>query len=218
MGNCNVDDNSAYRKYSKKPSYFPDNPFVQDEYSNNNYNRNNTMDSYSINNSINENKNTTTNESNNNNNINKNNIIQNNNINCNANNCIVNNTTQDVYRIMRKRKVIHKKRDKLESNNITPIQDNNTNNSTTSKSKNTTESSDNNGQKILKVPESNIIYNINIDKFSRLKTLQSQRNASSIQLANANIMNNLNKNINNKNENKIQIRKNVHSNNKIKKI
>ena len=127
MGNCNVIDNPAYRKYSKKPSYFPDNPFVQDEYSNNNYNRNNTMDSYSINNSINENKNTTTNESNNNNNINKNNIIQNSNINSNANNCIVNNTTQDVYRIMRKRKVIHKKRDKLESNNITPIQDNNTN-------------------------------------------------------------------------------------------
>jgi len=59
---------------------------------------------------------------------------------------------------MRKRKVIHKKRDKLESNNITPIQDNNTNNSTTSKS-NTTDESD-----------KYILSYANLDKFSRIKT------------------------------------------------
>ena len=55
MGNCTVEDNPVYKKYSKRLSYFPTNPFEQNDIL---YSRNNSiMNSNIINNNCNVNNN-----------------------------------------------------------------------------------------------------------------------------------------------------------------
>ncbi len=81
------------------------------------------------------------------------------------------NNGQSLYRISRKRKMLRKKIQKLDYYNIVPIKDNNTNNSTTLKSKNTTDLSDTNNN----ISKNNSIYSLNSDKYSRIKTLKSEK-------------------------------------------
>ena len=150
MGNCDTDENPAFRKINHSYSFFLNNPFNEEKYNSNKIN-------------------------------NKNNFPLNNDFNMN--------NSQSVYRISRKRKMFSKKIKKLDYYNIVPIKNNNnTNNSTTSKSKNTTDLSD-----INNIPRNNSIYSINSDKYSIIKTLESEKSLCSSQINNFNSKNTLKK-------------------------